>query len=264
MIDLDTVIAALNGAGIQAQASCHADPSQADAVPLVRSLGDAVTNGHTYPLRLPDDHPTPGEHGVYQLAARQHVEADGWTLARTDTWLMSLRAPTFDALRPMADQFVLEVANQTGVVAVEITDAASDYERDQRQCRAHFELQATAQATSTPALPGAFVHHVDATASENGLASCAIRQTVTENLAVVLIADRTDLQLVRGLATHALLGLEIPGGMSPLEYLTGTQLAVVGRHVYWRELYRYQRLIRAPEPGSTFDITLNYAWPDPE
>lgn len=245
MIDIDTVIGALEGAGIQAQASCHADPAQADAVPLVRALGDAVTNSQTYPLRLPDDLPTPGKHGVYQLAARQHVEADGWTLARTDTWLMSLRAPTFDALRPMADQFVLEVANQTGVVGVEITDAATDYEREQRQCRAHFELQATAMATASPALPTAFIHNVDATASENGLATCATRQTVTENVAVVLIADRNELQQVRAQTTAALLGLEIPGGMTPMEYVAGTQLTVVGRHVYWRELYRYQRLIRA-------------------
>ena len=73
-----------------------------------------------------------------------------------------------------------------------------------------------------------------------------MRQTVTEQLAVVLVADQDDLQALRVACTAALLGLEDPQhAVSPLEYAGGQRVAVSGRHVYWRELYSYQRLIRS-------------------
>ncbi|WP_375058415.1 hypothetical protein [Zobellella sp. DQSA1] len=240
---ISAVLDALAGEAIDAQASSQADIGAVDMVPLVRTLGDQVTAGHTYPLRLPPDLEV-DQHGVYQLAGRRNIEADGWTIARTDTWLVSLRAASFDALRPMADGFVDAVAAHTGPVGAEITDAATDYEFDQRQFRAHFELQTTALAGAV-APAAAFVHELGASAQGNALATMAVRQTVTEQMAVVLVANALELEGLRLAAQFALLGLELDGAVSPLEYGGGSQLGVFGHQVFWRETYQYQRVIRS-------------------
>lgn len=240
---IDSIIQALAGVGVTAQASSQADIGAVDMVPLVRALGDQVTAGHTYPLRLPSDLEV-DQHGVYQLASRRNIEADGWTIARTDTWLVSLRAASFDALRPMADGFVDAVAAHAGPVGAEITDAATDYEFDQRQFRAHFELQTTAIATDA-APTAAFVHALGAMAQNNALASMAVRQTVTRQLAVVLAGNALQLGGMCTAAQGALLGLEADDAVSPLEYAGGAQIGVFGHQILWRETYQYQQIIRS-------------------
>lgn len=241
---IDAILAALAGAGISAWPSSDADPSRADTVPGLVALVDPVVSGALWPLNLPSD--APATNGVYHLAAMTDIDVDGYRLGRVDTYVLSLRAPQFDPLRGMSDALIGRVAEHSGLESWEITDAATDYEHDQRQYRAHFELQGTTLATSAPALPATFVHHVQAGAEANALSTFDVRQTVTEEVAVVLIADQDAIQSQRLACTQALLGLEdAPDAVSPLEYAGGQRVAVSGRHVYWRERYRYQRLIRS-------------------
>ena len=241
---IDTIITALDGAGISAWPSSDADPSRADTVPGLVQLVDPVVNGNLWPVQLPMD--APDTTGVYNLAGQGDIEVDGYRLGRVDTYVLSLRSPTFDPLRSMTDTLIERLAAHAGLESWEITDAATDYEEDPRQFRAHFELQGTSLATATPALPSAFVHHVQADAEESGVHAWVVRQTVTEILAVVLVANQDQIAAARQGATSALLGLEAgDDAVSPLEYAGGQRVAVSGRHVYWRELYRYQRLIRS-------------------
>lgn len=241
---IDSIIAALAGAGITAAPSSDADPSRADTVPGLVTLVDPVVNSDLWPLNLPAD--APATNGVYNLAGQSSIEVDGYRLGRVDTYVLSLRSPTFDPLRTMSTQLIERVAAQSGSEAWEITDAATDYEFDQNQYRAHFELQATSLAMATPALPAAFVHPVQADATPNGLGTMNVRQTVTEHIAVVLVAEQAQIETQRRAITSALLGLENPvDAVAPLEYAGGQRVAVSGSHVYWRELYRYDRLIRS-------------------
>lgn len=240
---MDKVLAALSEAGINAAASSEADPSRADTVPGLVTLVDPVVSRALWPLNLPPS--APATNGVYSLAGLEHVEVDGYRLGRLDTYVLSLRAPTFDPLRTMTTQLIDRVADQSSVEGWEITDAATDYEYDQRQYRAHFELQATSIAMSSPSLPAAFVHPVQAMASPNDLGTCSVRQTVTEQLAVVLVAEQSDIGARRQDVSRALLGLETDDAMAPLEYGGGQRVAVSGQHIYWREVYAYQRLIRS-------------------
>lgn len=241
---IDQILAALAGEGISAQPSSDADPSRADTVPGLVALVGPVVDGQLWPLNLPSD--APGINGVYHLAAMDDIEVDGYRLGRVDTYVLSLRAPQFDPLRSMTDALIARVAEHSGQESWDITDAATDYEFDQQQYRAHFELQGSSLSTATPVLPAAFVHHVQASAAPNALDTFQVRQTVTEQIAVVLVADQTAMQAHRRSCTEALLGLEDPQqAVSPLEYAGGQRVAVSGRHVYWRELYSYQRLIRS-------------------
>ncbi|RUR34478.1 phage tail terminator protein [Vreelandella nanhaiensis] len=202
-------------------------------------VGDAV-----YPLNLPAD--AAATNGVYSLAGQSGIEVDGYRLGRVDTYVLSLRAPTFDPLRGMTTQLIERVAAQTGTESWEITDAATDYEYDQRQYRAHFELQATSLAMASPALPAAFVHPVHAVATPNGLGTMSVRQTVTEQVAVVLVAEQSQIDAQRRVISSALLGIESPqDAVAPLEYGGGQSVAVSGGLVFWRELYSYERLIRS-------------------
>ncbi|RTR01940.1 hypothetical protein [Halomonas nitroreducens] len=240
---IDTILAALAGAGVTAWRSSDADPSRADTGPGLVALVDPVVASALWPVQLPND--APDTNGVYSLAAQGDIEVDGYRLGRVDTYVVSLRSPTFDPLRAMTDDLVERVAGHAGLVSWEITDAATDYEFDPRQYRAHFELQATSLATAAPALPAAFVHPVQADAETNALGTCDVRQTVSEHLAVVLVAEQDGIDAQRAQVQQALLGLEAADGVAPLEYAGGQRVAVSGRHVYWRELYRYARLIRS-------------------
>lgn len=240
---IDSILTALNGAGINAEPSSEADPSRADTVPGLVQLVDPVVSSALWPLNLPAD--APATNGVYSLAGLEHVEVDGYRLGRVDTYVLSLRAPTFDPLRGMTTELIDRVAAQTGVEGWEITDAATDYEYDQKQYRAHFELQATSLAMSTPVLPAAFVHHIQAAAAPNELGTFQVRQTVTEQFAITLVAEQQDVSTQRKEIETALLGLESEDAVAPLEYGGGQRVAVSGRHVYWREVYAYQRYIRS-------------------
>lgn len=241
---IDSIITELSGAGITAAPSSEADPSRADTVPGLVALVDPVVSSALWPLNLPAD--APSTNGVYNLAGQSGIEVDGYRLGRVDTYVLSLRSPEFDPLRTMSTQLIERVAAQSGSEVWEITDAATDYEYDQKQYRAHFELQATSLAMSAPALPAAFVHPVQATTTPNELGTMNVRQTVTEHIAVVLVAEQAEVDAQRKVIDGALLGLNSsPHGVAPLEYAGGQRIAVSGSHVYWRELYRYDRMIRS-------------------
>lgn len=241
---IDVILAALNTAGITAWPSSDADPSRADTVPGLVTLVDPVVTGALWPVQLPND--APDTNGVYSLAGQGDIEVDGYRLGRVDTYVLSLRSPTFDPLRTMSQTLIDRLAGSAGLESWEITDAATDYEDEPRQYRAHFELQATAINAVTSTLPAAFVHSVEASAPPSDVAAWEVRQIVTEHIAVVLVVDQNGLEAQRQACTDALLGLEASTNtVSPLEYAGGQRVAVSGRHVYWRELYRYQRLIRS-------------------
>lgn len=240
---IDDIITALQDAGIDAWPSSDADPSRADTAPGLVALVDPVVQGRLWPVQLPMD--APGTTGVYNLAGQGDIEVDGYRLGRVDTYVLTLRSPTFDPLRGMSDALIERLAAHSGLDSWEITDAATDYEDDPRQYRAHFELQATSLATATPTLPAVFVHGISAAAGPNALASCDVRQTVSEEIALVLVANQASLDSHRHAVADAVLGLEATSGVSPLEYVGGQRVAVSGRHVYWRETYRYDRMIRS-------------------
>ncbi|MBW5802045.1 phage tail terminator protein [Halomonas elongata] len=240
---IDTILAALDATGVTAWRSSDADPSRADTVPGLVTLVDPVVGGKLWPVHLPND--APDTTGVYNLAGQGDIEVDGYRLSRVDTYVLSLRSPEFDPLRTMSDDLIARVAAHAGLESWEITDAATDYEFDPRQYRAHFELQATSLATAAPALPAAFVHPLASDAGANRLATMEVRQTITEEVAVVLVAGQADLEGQRAAVTAALLGLEETDSVSPLVYAGGERIAVSGRLVFWRERYRYERLIRS-------------------
>ncbi|UBR49817.1 hypothetical protein KF947_21315 [Halomonas sp. FeN2] len=241
---ISTIVSALGAAGIHASESSEADPSRADTAPFLVALVDPVVSGQLWPLNLPAD--APETNGVYQLAGWSSVEVDGYRLGRVDTYVLSLRAKDFDPLRLMTTALIDRVADHAGNESWEITDAATDYEFDQRQYRAHFELQCATLASSHITTPASFVHRVTSLAAPNSLATFEVSQTVTEQVAIVLVASQSEIDTQRQVISTALLGLELGSeAVSPLEYERGDPVASSGRYVYWREVYRYQRLIHS-------------------
>lgn len=236
---LQNIIDTLNADGIDAAASSHADPSRADTALTMMALLEPLVSDRAYPLKLPDSPVLPN--AVYQPMARNHLDADGYLLGRVDIYMVTLRAQRFDELQQLVDALDGAVSGHTGVDSIEITDAAQEYEDEQQQYQAHFEIQVATLSTSTPSLPAAFIHSVDSEA-EPPRTTCR-HQTITEMVAVVLVANQNDIESLRTRAVSALIGLEHPDAIAPLEDVGGQQVAVSGRHVYWRELMRWQRRI---------------------
>ncbi|WIX32505.1 hypothetical protein QO259_17100 [Salinicola sp. JS01] len=236
---LQQVIERLTADGIDASLSSKADPSLADTAATMAELLEQLVPGHAYPLTLPEKEPLPN--AVYQPMARNFLDADGYLLGRVDIYMVTLRAARFGDIQQLTQQLDQAVSAFTGVESIEITDAAQEYESDQQQYQAHFEIQIATLSTDTPSLPAAFVHTVGSDAAPPRT-TCR-HQLVTESLAVVLIATQSDIEALRLRAVSALVGLESPGAITPLEDVGGQQVAVSGRHVYWRELLQWQRRI---------------------
>lgn len=236
---LEEIIDRLRGESIDANLSSKADPSLADTAVTMAELLNTLVSDRAYPLTLPEKEPLPN--AVYQPMARNFLDADGYLLGRVDIYMVTLRAARFADIQQLTQQLDQSVSAFAGVESIEITDAAQEYESEQQQYQAHFEIQIATLSTSTPSLPAAFVHTVSSEA-EPPRTTCR-HQTVTEHVAVVLVANQQEIEALRSDAVSALIGLEQPGAMTPLEDIGGQQVAVSGRHVYWREILRWQRRI---------------------
>ncbi|MCK2042564.1 hypothetical protein KZO83_07665 [Chromohalobacter sp. TMW 2.2308] len=236
---LQAIIDRLTAEGIDANLSSKADPSLADTAVTMVELLNPLVSSRAYPLTLPEKEPLPN--AVYQPMARNFLDADGYLVGRVDIYMVTLRGERFADLQDLSAGLDTAVSQHTGVDSIEITDAAQEYENEQQQYQAHFEIQVATLSTQAPALPAAFVYTVSSEA-DPPRTTCR-HQTVTEYVAVVLVANQQEIEALSKQAVSALIGLEQPGAITPLEDVGGQQVAVSGRHVYWRELMRWQRRI---------------------
>lgn len=244
---INAIVTALNTVNINSWPSSQANTIYGnDTVPGLVSLTDPVVQERLWPVMLPTD--APATSGVYQLAGVSNIDIDGYRLGRVDAYVLTLQSAMFDSLRTMTWAFTDEVANYQGMESWELTDAATDYDVKSRRFQGHFELQATTLAAhkeESATLPTAFVHLARSSAEPDGGNTCNIRQTVTDEVAVVIACDMDDVKQYRDQAMGALLGLEAGDDVvSPLEYVGGQRVAISGRYAFWRETYRFDRLVR--------------------
>lgn len=234
------LITALTAAGINAVEANETDISTVDTAEQIDDLFGLLVGNRVYPLHLPDGAELPSM--VYQLVGQDYVEADGVKLARVDRYLLSTRAGTFGTLEPLTHQIASTVAGAGA--QIEITDAAADYEPDQKQYRSHIELEWTSLATASQALPAVMIYPLGAEAGDNQFDN-TVGQRVTELYGVVLICEQSALDATRTTVTSALLGLEPDSQAEPVLYHGGSRLAQTGHLIYWRERYAITRYIRS-------------------
>lgn len=239
MSNLTALSAALVGAGINATVVNQADISLVDTAEQIALLLSPVVSGRVYPLKLPDEPMLPSL--VYQPVGREWVEIEGQRLARVDRYLLSLRASSFEELQSLSDSLSVAIASST---AIEITDAAADYEPDQRQYRAHFECDYTTLASAQQQLPAAFIYSLSAEGGDNAYDN-AVRQAVTEQVCVVLACPQDDLEAHRRSAQAALVGISIEQNADVLLYAAGNLIDQSGQTTYWREVFSYDRYLRS-------------------
>ncbi len=237
---ISELVSALVAAGINAVEASQTDISTVDTADQVNDLFSPLVSGRVYPLHLPDGAELPSM--VYQLVGQDHIEADGVKLARVDRYLLSTRTATFSALEPLTHQIAAVVASAG--TQVEITDAAADYEPEQKQYRSHIELEWTSLATASQVLPAVLLYPIAAEAGDN-IYDNAVGQRVTELFGLVLVCDQSALEATRTAVQQALLGLQVNPQAEPALYHGGNRLAQTGHLIYWRERYAITRYIRS-------------------
>jgi hypothetical protein len=237
---IDSLVSTLITAGINAIEASETDISTVDTADLVNDLFGSLVDGRVYPLHLPDGAALPSM--VYQLVGQDYIEADGVKLGRVDRYVLSTRTTSFATLEPLTHQIATAVADAGA--QVEITDAAADYEPEQKQYRSHIELEWTSLATASQALPAVMVYSIGAEAGDN-MYDNAVGQRVTELFGLAIICDEADLEATRDAVQSAMLGLQVTPQAEPALYHGGNRLAQTGQLIYWREHYAITRYIRA-------------------
>jgi hypothetical protein len=237
-----TIQQLLTNAGINAAASSNADPSTAITATIIPDLTQALVSQHCYPLMLPDDE-DPDEFAIYQPVSMRFIESDGYRLGRIDSYLLSLRAKKFSRAQQLSTDLIDAVANYRGTASLDITDAAADYEHDQKQYRAHLELD-TATLAASIQWPAVLIHRIAATAKRDDLATGGSSQSVTEQVAVICIAPESQIHSLRDDVAGAIIGQSSGEYSDTYEYAGGQLIAVAGSIAYWREVYTWRRYLR--------------------
>jgi len=236
---MNDIVIALQNSGINAVLVDPVAAIQSDTAVWVTNLLSPMVANRVYPLKLPDEPVLPSV--VYQPVGRSWIEVDGHRIGTTDRYLLSVRGQTFTGLSSLSNDLPSVIAGFEG--QAEITDAAADYEPDQRQYRAHFEVEFTSLATVSQELPAAFVYSVNAEAGENQ-ADNRVSQAVTEGIGVVLVCPSSLLLPTRLTVEQTLIGLQLSAESDVVEYAGGNLLDQSGSVTYWRELFSYRRFIR--------------------
>lgn len=208
---------------------------------VVADLINSALSGEVYNLVLPQDATLPN--AVFQLVSSKRDSVDGLPIIRTEKIVLILRASTVSALETLGNTVraaLLGYESSGNAGAITIDDEAEDVEHidDTPQYRLHLELTVTHLATSSQALPAAFVYPLSTEAMQPPLVNSP-RQTYLDEAAVVIVAKSSSgsLDTARGY-TDQLIGHNVDGW--EIQYSGGEMRRQDGHLTTWRERFTLQ------------------------
>lgn len=235
-----TILELLQASGLPVFDADGTPPRFADTAKTITGYLQGVVGQSVYPLYISDD-PEPAETAVYQPVRMEFLESDQHQIGRVDSYVISIRARTFTRLKQLSTAAVDAAVDQQGL---EVRDAAADYEPDQKQCRAHLQLDALTLPDAVGAPPALFVYEQGAQATGNELDN-AVHQWVTEQVAIVCVAPQSAMRGLRDQIASTLLGQQAGPYDEPYLYAGGQPLEQIGGLAFWREVYTWRRYLRA-------------------
>lgn len=190
--------------------------------------------GQVYPETAGDNRSYPD--AVYQIGNAGVRQFQGYTIAHSTTFLVTLRAATYSTLVELSDAVSTALESVQGI---DVLDMASDYESDQVCYRIALEIEmsraiggTTTDARSVLLLPGVWSGH------EPTYTNCKGQKVDCQQLVALHARSIEELEVLRTQVRSALLGWQRPEAFSPYQYIKGQPLESGGGLLAWVDTYQ--------------------------
>lgn len=175
---------------------------------------------------------------IYRLVSAQPVEEAGVRLLTVATFLVTLRAPSYEALIPALE--AVEAAIQGSAASISITDAQMDYDSAKRCWLVYLETQFAVPVVDSgggESWPALLVSVVNYQADPAGADLMPVRQAVTRAYRLVILTNQNNLAALHAQIRIALLGWQPVPADNPYYYLAGESLSAPGGISAWADTY---------------------------
>jgi hypothetical protein len=225
------------------------DVQGVDSAQLLVSLMEPAVSNQVYPLVISQD---VGLAIAYQQAFSNRQEIDGYTLTRTDGFVVKIISEeegSFASVAAASDTLRNTFVNYTSTGqagSIEITDQADDYDETTGRFQRLLEVEVTHLAQPSQGLPAAFIYTIDEQARENPVMGGGVSQHLTTSFAVTLVMNMpatgvSGIKSVRDDVYQALAGQASNSG--PVELVGGDIVNVIGGVIVWRDVFKAQQYI---------------------
>ena len=235
-MDVSAIVTRLSTGTSLAQVSA-ADPAGSpvnyDTSAALYSLLGSLVSNRMVPLTQKEDplHPSI----TYQMVGSRQGAYDGFAITQTDTYILSIRADTYDALFDLVSSVKTTIAASS--LAIEVTDLGFDYEEDPQVFVCMAEVEFTYLCAASQNLPAAFVYSLGRDASPS-IVDNFTRQRVDDSYGILILTVTGNVSTLAGEIRSRILGWQQSAAHFEMEYRNGTQVAGIGGLRLWRETYQ--------------------------
>ena len=219
------------------------DTTAVDTAALLTGLLEPSVSNRVYPYRLPVDPVYPSI--TYELSGSERKEADGYTVTRTDRYLVSIQAKTLGDLISVTDTVRAALIGYTAVDAaggIEITDQAATWHNDIELYEGALEVEITHLAVDSQATPAVFIYPLQDLAGQNDALDC-VTQVVDVRFVVLLVAQviaggvSATIKPIRDQYFNEIIGLKPLANDFRTEFIQGNVAGLEGQVVIWRDVF---------------------------
>lgn len=188
---------------------------------------------------------------VYTLSGSESIELEGYRITQTDTFVLTVRTATHDAMVGLINSIVTAVRGSS--YAIDLVDYEQSHEPEfaEGAYRTDIEIDFSylVDATGGPSsafsseLPMAIIYPVGRSADAS-IADNLIMQEVINQYAVVIATNAGDMSTLLDDVRAAMLGFQQSASFHDMEYVSGANLGGVGTMSLWREIYQDYTHIR--------------------
>lgn len=202
----------------------------ATAASLYTLLASSVSN-RMYPVQLPEKPTHPSI--VYSMVSSTPGVFDGFTVSRSDVFVLNLRGTDYDALITLVGTITTALASAN----VDITDRVDEFDQEEGLYRIHLELTYTYIAASAQTLPAAYVYPIGRVGDEN-IFDNYTKQRIRAEYGVLIVTASGNIPALQAELQAALVGWQQSSSHHEMEYSSGASVEGVGSLKMWREVYR--------------------------
>lgn len=203
-----------------------------DTAKELKTLLREIFNGGSFdPLTLGSEPVHPSL--VYQLVSSRWLRFQGFAIAYTETYVLSIRAVKLPDLVTKVDAVVAAI--EAGAHAIEVTDMLTDFDDQQNLYRCNMEIEFT-QAAGSGSLPAALVLPFSMRGNENEYDSeCSQRRI--NSYSVITLTAGNNVTTLRDTVEGALVGQSMGEQFTSLQFASGDPLELPGGLQGWHDVY---------------------------
>lgn len=222
-----------------AEAGNAATMPQIDTEALLKTVLSTVTS-NTYSLKLPENPNYPNI--VYMLVGGKNQYFEKQLLTQVDTFIISLREKTIDALATKSKELLTILAAST--YAIEILDKQKEHEPERECFRLDLEIAFSVPSTGINAETPALLVYCLSQDGEESDYDNLIKQRVNSAYGVAILTADNNLSALQTVVRNKLLGFQQTPQHFEMQFARGSPLESEGGLQIWREVYQDSHMIK--------------------